>query len=235
MSAASALLIPSALPMAGQMLMMAGDPSAMRSAAGQWRSEQSSGSLVDLGADLAEQARLIKDDGNWKGASHAAFETRVDEFQGYLTQLDERRRGVADSLDGAADLYNIAGAACFVAGGAVSVLSFASKLLLANPPAWFASRPGFIKIGMLIARGVGAVANLQMKFVFKASLLLTGVSYLYSATAAKFPSMEAIKLEAPQFTSAALVYDPASGGLTQSTVLDPNALKPPSMMPNFTI
>lgn len=235
MAAGSAFIIPAALPMAGQMLMMAGDPTAMRSSADQWRSEQSSGSLVDLGADLAEQVRLIKDDGKWKGASYEAFEDRVDEFQGYLTELDDRRRGVADSLDGAAELYDIAGKTCFVAGGAVFSLAMIGWAYSANPVTMLASRPLLWNVAMRISTIVDIMAKLQMKFVFKASLILTGVSYLYSMTAAKFPTIEAITMEAPQFTSAALVYDPASGGLTQSTELDPNAFETPSMMPNFTI
>jgi hypothetical protein len=206
-TAAASSVIPALLPASGQILLMAGDPDTMRNGANEWRGNESAGSLRVLGDDLLKQAEQINTSGHWKGTAYATFQTSVADFQTNLGDLEDRRRGVADGIDSAANLYQSVCNLCMAVGTIAGILAAITRIMMAYPAAWVGSQAAIQSAGASLARVLGGAAAQQRKYTFKASVMLTALSYLYSMTAAKFPGMQPITMAAPQFTSAQLAYD----------------------------
>lgn len=233
----AALVIPQARPLVPLFIAMIANPDDMIRAARDWQdgtaAPKAPGPLVKeaaaeewhppmqsdislLRADLRNLLAAAESKKDWQGSSFEAFKKLVDDFDRELEHLAELRKGVGGSLESAASLYESASTvlvtiAAFVAG--LATWTLAMSLL---PVSLVATHAQVSAVLFRITPIVIDLCKLIGKLTLKIALILGGIGYSVGAMSAKFPGMQAIKGEAPNFTKAKAIFDQEKISVTKA-------------------
>ncbi|MBE3008829.1 hypothetical protein IL992_06455 [Microbispora sp. NEAU-D428] len=240
LTAMASYLEPSALPLAGLLATMIADPDSMSRGAREWRNEEGedSQSRPDIGRlreDLRGQLAALESNEHLKGRMLTTVKQKFVELDGQLDGLDKAMKGVGDSLGSACQLYTVASFISLAMGGAALTLAKFSAAARANPVAMAAIQPTVTGIMGTMSRTAQKVFDVLVKLNWKVAAIFTGVGYLVAGTQQKFPGMQAIAIQAPDFTKAKVAFDGTTGGLTDPLPDVDDMPKTPSFMPPMTI
>ncbi|MEU8056570.1 hypothetical protein [Microbispora bryophytorum] len=240
LAATASYLEPSALPLAGLLATMVADPDAMSRGAREWRNEGGDGGQapVDIGglrADLKGQLTALESNGHLKGRMLTTVKEKFAELDSQLDGLDQGMKGVGASLDSASQLYTVASVISLSMGGVALTLANISVAAKTNPVSMAAVQPTVTGIMATMSRTAQKVFAVLAKLSWKVAAIFTGVAYFAGGAQQKFPGMQAVTMQAPDFTKAKVAFDPTSGGLTEP-LPDPGDIgKTPSFMPPIGI
>ncbi|MEV2266817.1 WXG100 family type VII secretion target [Nonomuraea africana] len=160
-----------------------------------------------LRAELRNLLTAVEANKDWQGDAFEAFKKLVEEFDGELERLGECRKGMCDSLESAASLYEMAGAVLVAIAGFVSALAVWTLAMRFVPAAWVSAHATASKIIFQLTEIVIKVCKMMGKLKLRLVLILGGIGYIVAGMNAKFPGMQAIKGESPNFTKAKAVWD----------------------------
>ncbi|MEU7886177.1 hypothetical protein AB0B54_11825 [Microbispora bryophytorum] len=235
MAGMAAMLEPSALPLAGLLATMIADPDAMSRGASEWRNEGGGPGIGQLRKDLQAQLTALESNGHLKGRMLTTVKQKFAELDHQLDGLDQGSKGVGASLDSASQLYTVASVIALSMGGVALTLANISVAAKTNPISMAAVQPTVTGIMATMSRTAQKVFAVLAKLTWKVAAIFTGVAYLAGGAQQKFPGMQAITMQAPDFTKAKVAFDPTSGGLTEP-LPDPGDIgKAPSFMPPIGI
>ncbi|WP_405395395.1 WXG100 family type VII secretion target [Microbispora hainanensis] len=236
----ASLLEPAARPLAAVLLAMVADPDAMARGAREWRNEggddaNASPDIGQLRTDLRGQITALESNGHLKGQMLATMKQKFAELDTQLDSLDRGMKGVGDSLDSAAQIYTAASYISLSLGGAAMTLAYAGAAAKGNPMTLAVVEPMVIAVIASLSRIAERVFAILGRVSFKVAAIFMGVSYLTAGVQQKFPGMQAITMEAPDFAKAKVAFDPSTGGLAEP-LPDPDDMpKTPSFMPPFSL
>ncbi|MEV4459414.1 hypothetical protein [Microbispora sp. NPDC049633] len=236
----ASLLEPSALPLAGLLATMIADPDAMSRGAREWHNKggekgQAPADIGRLREDLRAQVAALESDGHLKGRMLTTVKEKFLELDHQLAGLDQGMKGVGDSLDSACLLYTAASYISLAMGTTALTLANISVAAKANPVSMAAIQPTVTGIMATMSRTAQKVFTVLAKLNWKVAAIFTGVAYLAGGVQQKFPGMQAVTMQAPDFTKAKVAFDPAGGGLTEP-LPDPDDIpKTPSFLPPIGI
>ncbi|WP_169986098.1 hypothetical protein [Microbispora sp. H10836] len=240
LAAMASYLEPSALPLAGLLATMIADPDSMSRGAREWRNDGGEGGQapVDIGRlreDLKGQLTALESNGHLKGRMLTTVKEKFAELDSQLDGLDQGMKGVGASLDSASQLYTAASFISLAMGGAALTLAHISAAARANPLSMAAIQPTVTGIMVTMSRTAQRVFAVLARLNLKVAAIFTGVAYLAGGAQQKFPGMQAVTMKAPDFTKAAVAFNPVNGGLTDP-LPDPDDIpKTPSFMPPIGI
>ncbi|MBB2742517.1 UNVERIFIED_ORG: hypothetical protein FHR35_002339 [Microbispora rosea subsp. rosea] len=240
LAATAAMLEPSALSLAGLLATMISDPDSMSRGAREWRNEggedgQAPADIGQLRKDLHGQLTALESNDHLKGRMLTAVKQKFTELDSQLDGLDRGMKGVGDSLDSAAQLYTVASYISLSIGGAAMTLASASAASRANPITLAAIQPVVTAAMASLSRVAQRVFAALGKVSWKVAAIFTGVTYLFAGTQQKLPGMQAITMQAPDFTKAKVAFDGTTGGLTDPLPDVDDMPKTPSFMPPMTL
>ncbi|WP_030508522.1 hypothetical protein [Microbispora rosea] len=236
----AAVLEPSALPLAGLLATMIADPDAMSRGAREWRNEggengQAPPGIGQLRKDLQAQLTALESNGHLKGRMLTTVKQKFAELDHQLDGLDQGTKGVGASLDSASQLYTAASYISLAMGGTALALANISVAAKTNPISMAAIQPTVTGILATMSRTAQKVFAVLARLNWKVAAIFTGVAYLAGGAQQKFPGMQAVTMQAPDFTKAKVAFDPTSGGLTDPLPNPDDIPKPPSFMPPFSL
>ncbi|XVQ87387.1 hypothetical protein ACQP2K_08230 [Microbispora siamensis] len=236
----AAILEPSALTLAGLLATMIADPDSMSRGAREWRNEggddaKASPDIGQLRKDLNGQLVALESNEHLKGRMLTTVKQKFAELDTQLDGLDKGMKGVGDSLDSAAQIYTVASLISLSIGGAAMTLASASAAAKANPITLAAIQPVVTGAMASLSRVAQRVFTVLGKVSWKVAAIFTGVGYLVAGTQQKFPGMQAIAIQAPDFTKAKVAFDGTTGGLTDPLPDMDDMPKTPSFMPPMTL
>lgn len=240
LAATAAMLEPSALSLAGLLATMISDPDSMSRSAREWRNEggengQAPADIGQLRKELHGQLTALESNEHLKGRMLTTVKQKFTELDSQLDGLDKGMKGVGDSLDSAAQLYTVASYISLSIGGAAMTLASASAAAKANPVTLAAIQPVVTGAMASLSRVAQKVFTALGKVSWKVAAIFTGVGYLVAGTQQKFPGMQAIAIQAPDFTKAKVAFDGTTGGLTDPLPDMDDMPKTPSFMPPMTL
>ncbi|MEV4752555.1 hypothetical protein ACFQVD_40045 [Streptosporangium amethystogenes subsp. fukuiense] len=189
------------------------------------------GDIAFIRQELGKLAKAVGSNQEWAGQSYNTFMENFNKFDQELALLDDRRKGMGDSLDSAASLFYVGAVVCLslatiLMGLATYVMSARSSAVAALP----AEATAVEIVASLSKFATGLVSTLR-KGVWKFTAILTAVAILVQQQTQKLPGVQAIQGETPSFTQA-LKYDSTTGGLTPPTPEMPKT-EQPSLLPEF--
>ncbi|GAB3152117.1 WXG100 family type VII secretion target [Microbispora hainanensis] len=235
----ASILEPTARPLAAVLLAMIADPDAMSRGARAWRNEggddEKSPDIGQLRTDLNAQITALESNQHLKGQMLATMKQKFAELDTQLDTLDKGMKGVGDSLDSAAQIYTAASYISLSLGGAAMTLAYASSAAKGNPAMLVTVEPIVIAVIASLSRIAQRVFAILGKVSWRIAAIFTGVAYLTAGVQQKFPGMQAVTMEAPDFTKAKVAFDPATGGLTEPLPNPDDMPKAPSFMPPFSL
>lgn len=221
-AAQAAALEPSGWPLAGLLTSMISRPEAMRRGAHEWNDEQEDGSTsisalrAALKTEFDTLDRGTAENGNkpiLKGEMRKKIGERFTELDTQLANFENSRKSVGASLNSAADLYDAASWVSTAIGSSALAVAWYSAMTRAQPVTLAASRPFVLQAMSRLGQTAQRVVGIMMKTSWKVSAIFAGASYYIAGTTHKFPGMEAVQLNAPEFTRAKVAFDPSTGGL----------------------
>ncbi|SNS79333.1 hypothetical protein SAMN05216276_101670 [Streptosporangium subroseum] len=257
MAGAAAIVLPYARPISFMMGLMIADPADMQRAAAQWNDKSpvdigpapttftassaqfhppmaapSGGDIDYLRQELGRLARTVGVNKEWVGASYDMFMKTFKEFDDQLLLLENRRKGVGDSLDSAAEIYHWGAVICMSIAGTLMALAAFVTAARFIPPIAVGAETTAMSIVARIGLFLRQVLSTHMKVIWKVTGIVAGVAVLYNQQSQSLPGMKAMKGETPEFTQA-LSYEPASGGLAPVLPKVDTDIEQPSMFPDF--
>ncbi len=240
LAASAAMLEPSALTLAGLLATMIADPDSMSRGAREWRNEggedgQAHVDIAQLRKDLHGQLTALESNEHLKGRMLTTVKQKFTELDGQLDGLHQGMKGVGDSLDSAARLYTVASYISLSIGGAAMTLASVSTAAKANPVSMAAIQPVVTGAMASLSRVAQQVFGALAKVSWKVAAIFTGVGYLVGGTQQKFPGMQAVTMQAPDFTKAKVAFDGTTGGLTDPLPDVNDMPKAPSFMPPMSL
>ena len=240
LAATASYLEPSALPLAGLLATMISDPDAMSRGAREWRNEggeggQAPADIGQLREDLRGQLTALESNGHLKGRMMSTIREKFAELDKELDGLDRGMKGVGASLDSAAQLFTAASLISLAMGGTALTLANVSAVAKGHPAALATVQPTVIAIMASLSRTAQRVFAVLVKLNWKVAAIFTGVAYMAGGAQRKFPGMQAVTMQAPDFTKAKVAFDPATGGLTEPLPDMNDMPKTPSLLPPIGI
>ncbi|GAA2391758.1 hypothetical protein GCM10010404_56170 [Nonomuraea africana] len=160
-----------------------------------------------LRADLRSLLAAAESKEDWKGGSFTAFKKLAQEFDSELEHLGELRKGMKGSMLSGSNVFKTYALVLLAIATFVVALAVFATAMSITPQTAVAAQVQANTQASKLYNIVSTLVRTVAKLTFRLTLLMGGIGYAAAGMSAKFPGMQAVKGESPNFTKAQAVWD----------------------------